>query len=111
MRQTGQEAVISYDEIPKIVDAVDKNAPPAVKLSKYQAKLYRRLMSSRIQGLGSLGRFVDGLTYGLLTVLALLTARNLLLLGYFHRVDEKSISRINYEDVNDIVIVRFNSCR
>jgi len=51
--------------------------------------------------------FLDVLLYGLMLLVIILSARNLLLLAQFHHFDEESLKRLKYVDSNGKILLCF----
>jgi hypothetical protein len=92
---------ITYEEIPKFCDSVDRTQPPSVRLNRWQARLYRELLRSPKSEHSVLLRLSSKLRFGLAMLLVLLTARHLLLLAYFHHHDVHSLSAIRFLPMDD----------
>jgi hypothetical protein len=106
------EFYLSYKEIPKYCDRVDRNRRSCVALSRFQASLYRRLVKAKVRPVCRLHRLADLAVYGTLLGIVLALARNLLLLAYFHDQDEASIDDIEFSPVgNRQILVTFNSSK
>ena len=99
---------ITYREIPKFCDRVDKNKRSEVLLTRSQANMYKRMTEHDLRPLRGIRYFADMAAYGSLLTRVMLFARNLFLLAYFHRHDSNSINRIQFLDKGSDVLVRFN---
>ena len=99
--------IISYYEIEQYADTVDKDDPPAVLLSKYQALLYKRMVRSKLKPLQGTLLFLDSLFYGLLLLVVILTARKLLLLVQFHRFDNDSLKQLEFVNHDEQILLKF----
>ncbi len=103
------DRIISYREIPKYADTVDREDPPSVLLSRFQAHLYKRLTQHKLRPLGGLLLVLDQMLYWTALIIILSLARNLLLLGYFHHVDEPGLEVLRYEKHHGQVLLRFQT--
>lgn len=100
---------ICYKDIPKYINAVSKDSPPEVLVSKFQAYLHKKLIEQDDRPLSLLGRLLDRFVYGIILIVILIAAKNLFFLSYFHYIDKKSIEGICYKDVDDKVLISFKS--
>lgn len=105
--------IITYQDISKYANNVNIDDPPAILLSKLQSYLYKKLMQSKLkplpkfQPLRGLVLMLDMVCYNFLLVFIALFARNLLYVGYFHRVDEDSLKLLQYEDYGGKILLKF----
>lgn len=110
-----EKKIITYQEIIKYANNINIDNPPAILLSKFQSYLYKKLMQSKLkplpklQPLRGLALIIDMIFYNFLLIFIVLFAKNLLFIGYFHRVDEGSLKLLQYEDYDGKVLLRFRS--
>lgn len=110
-----EKKIITYQEIIKYANNIDIDNPPAILLSNFQSYLYKKLMQSKLkplpkfQPLRGLALMVDMVFYNFLLIFIVLFAKNLLLIGYFHRVDEDSLKLLQHEDYDGKILLSFRS--
>lgn len=101
--------MIEYADIPKYCDHVDKDKRSTVVLSKFQARLFKRMIQNRLKPLRGPAYFFDIATYAGLIVCVVACARYLLLLSYFRRHNDSRIDLVEFRDIdNGKVEVTFN---
>lgn len=103
-----EERILLYEEIPKVCDHVDKTKRSRVLLSRFQAKLYKKMAEHSLKPLRKLAYILDMCAYASVLGCVLLFAKNLFLLAYFHRHDDHSLKAIEFEERGDKVLVTFN---
>ena len=105
--------IISYHEIESYIENINLDNPPAILLTKFQSFLYKKLMQSKLnplpatQPFRALAFILDAVYYSVILVFIFLFARNLLFIGYFHRVDEESIKLLKYKNYKGKVLLTF----
>lgn len=102
--------MILYKDIPKYCDLIDRDKQSSVLLSKFQSRLYKRMIEHKLAPLHGFMYFLDIIIYASNLLFVLIFARNLLLLAFFHRQNHFSLESITFGDVEaGKVEVTFNS--
>ena len=102
------DKILLYDDIPKVCDHVDKTKRSRVLLSKFQARLYKKMTEHGLKRLSKAAYVLDMCSYSAVLLCVFVFAKNLFLLAYFHRHDDLSLSKLIFQQENNGVLVTFN---
>lgn len=101
--------MIGYVDIQKHCDHVDRDKRSTVVLSKFQARLFMRMIRSGLGPLRGFAYIVDVVIYSGLLLCIFVCARNLFLLSYFYRHNDVRPDLVEFESLeNGFVAVTFN---
>ncbi len=101
--------VLSYGEIPKYFEIVDRSKKNSVRLTKRQYSLFKKLNRKDIGPLRGVRLLFDMLGYAWTLAMIFITARHVFLLAYFYNHDRESSKDILVTEEADHVVITFNA--
>lgn len=101
--------ILSYEEISKYHEVVDKSKKNSVRLTRWQYLLFRKLNERNVGRIRGVGLLLDMLGYIWTLAMTFATAKYVFLLAYFHRHDRDSVKDIRVTEESDSFVITFNA--
>lgn len=101
--------MLSYNEIPKYSEIVDRSKKNSVRLSKQQYSLFKKLNRADIGPLRGVRLILDMLGYAWTLAAISISARHIFLLAYFYNHDRESRNDILVVEEPDDIVITFNA--